>query len=674
MSLLLLPVLFVLFVMLVASLMARNARRRMIEEEQRREELARRAAETGAPAEPVSPFGLTPFGGLFDELFSAAGAHSYAYDPETGAWVEITDGPPEAMAEGAEPEEPREPTRERGERGEARLPHRRPRRAEPANPLGALLGGGMLGGDGGGEFEVQPPDELATFEDVGGMETLKQEVRDTVGLVLRHPDDADRYGIEWNGILLHGPAGVGKTFFARAIAGEFGLNLMHVSTGDLVAGVVGQSARNIDKAFDTALQNLPCLLFFDEFDSVAQRRDATPDQESRRTVNQLLTSLEAHRESRELVVMAATNSIEHLDPAVIRPGRFDRHIRIDLPDADARRAIFGAELDDRPTADGIEVDELVRRTEGMTPAAIAKIVDMAALDVFREATRAGRQLELETTHLLGAIDRYGGQDRPTVEHWTWDSLILPPTVKAQLRQLQAVIEDPESARRYGVEPPTGLLLAGPPGTGKTTVAKVLAAQARCSFYPISGADVISKWVGESERNLRQLFERARENRPSIVFIDEIDAIAGRRGESLGVHDSHVNQLLAEIDGIAGQRGVFVVGATNRPDQLDPALLRGGRLSRTIVLGLPDESGRLALLRLQSARMPTVGVRLDEVARATDGLSPADLKALCQEAALVAMTRSQEGDEHDAVGAVTHADFEQALDRVRGGSLDRAHAL
>jgi transitional endoplasmic reticulum ATPase len=500
-------------------------------------------------------------------------------------------------------------------------------------------------------------------------------VQDTVGLMLRHPDDAERYGIEWNGILLHGPPGVGKTFFARAIAGEYGLNLIHVSTGDLVSSLVGGSQQNIQKAFDTALQNLPCLLFFDEFDSVAQRRDNTPDQESRRTVNQLLTSLEGHRDERRLLVMAATNSIEHLDPAVIRPGRFDRHIRIDLPDADARRAIFVTELDDRPVAANVNLDDLVRRTEGMTPAAIEKVVDTAALDVFRRATQTGEQLELDTEDLLRAIERYGGQDRPTVEHWTWDSLILPPAIKAQLQQIQSVIEDPESARRFGVDPPTGLLLAGPPGTGKTTVAKVLAAQARCSFYPISGADVMSKWVGESERNLRQLFDRARANRPSVVFIDEIDAIAGRRGE-FQVHDSHVNQLLAEIDGVSGQRGVFVIGATNRPDQLDPALLRGGRLSRTIVLGLPDEAGRLAMLRLHSARMPTVGVRLDELAREAEGFSPADLKALCQEAALAAMTRTSgaDGGSADTAPAVVHEDFEEALERLRGGSAAHAAPL
>ena len=644
------------FAMRAASRASERQRRAMEEAQRRAEDARRRRAESGEE-EDVSPFSLLPFGGLLEALMG--GARSYRIDPRTGEWIDITDGDPDEILE-PEPERRPQP-----EGAEARRPKRpRPqvkRQRSSAGPFG-MMGGMMGGGDGSGEFTVQHPDELTTFADVGGMDELKQELRDSVGLMLEHPDDAERYGIEWNGILLHGPPGVGKTFVARAIAGQYGMNLIHVSTGDLVASLVGGSARNIDKAFQTAAQNLPCLLFFDEFDSVAQRRDSTPDQESRRTVNQLLTSLEAWRGERRLLVMAATNSIEHLDPAVVRPGRFDRHIRIDLPDAEARNAIFRAELDDRPVRRQVDLDELVRRTEGMTPAAISKIVDTAALEVFREAKQTGQELELDTEHLLAAIERYGGQDRPTVEHWTWDSLILDPHVKAQLQQLQAVIEDPESARRFGVEPPTGLLLAGPPGTGKTTVAKVLAAQARCSFYPLSGADVISKWVGESERNIRQVFERARENRPSIVFIDEIDAIAGRRGDSLGTHDSHVNQLLAEIDGVGGQRGVFVVGATNRPDQLDPALLRGGRLSRTVVLWLSDEEGRLAMLHLHTQRMPTVAVRLEELARETEGLSPADLRSLAQEAALAAMARTS-GEESPSV---THEDFEEALRRLREG--------
>jgi len=662
---LLLLILLALFMFLAFSAASRASRRRRQMEEEFAAEQARRG-EDGEDGYSSTGFGVSPFGSILDALMTGAATRSYEYDPETGRWVDITDRQPDPREQQTEPDP--EPAQAESNGHRRRRPRPRRKQAAPQSPLGGLFGGGMMGmgGDGSGNFEVQSPDELTDFEDVGGMEKLKQEVRDTVGLMLEHPDEAERYGIEWNGILLYGPPGVGKTFFARAIAGEYDLNFIHVSTGDLVSGIVGGSARNIDKAFETAGQNLPCLLFFDEFDSVAQRRDNTPDQESRRTVNQLLTAIEAHHGERDLLVMAATNSLEHLDPAVIRAGRFDRHIRIDLPDAGARREIFLTELDERPTANNVDLDALVAQTEGMTPAAIVKIIDTAALDVFRQATESGKNLELDTQALLEAIDRYGGQDRPTVEHWTWESLILPASIKAQLQQLQAVIEDPESALRLGVDPPTGLLLAGPPGTGKTTIAKVLAAQAHSSFYPISGADVISKWVGESERNIRQLFERARENRPSIIFIDEIDAIASRRG-AIEVHDSHVNQLLAEIDGVTGQRGVFIIGATNRPDQLDPALLRGGRLSRTIVLGLPDEAARLAMLRLHTKRMPTVGVRLDELARETDGLSPADLKSLAQEAALAAMTRAA-GQE---VSSIAHEDFEEALRRIRDGSVTQA---
>ena len=643
---LLLLLFFLLMLFSVASAIARAGRRRRMLEERRRRELERLRREGGGGG---SPFAGLPFGGLLEAMMGPAGAwtRTLEYDDGTGRWVDVS-----AKHARSSPAPEREPSS--SGREQPRFQRTSSRRAQPANPLTTLLGGALGGADG--EFAVQRPDALPTFADVGGMEPVKQETRDTVGLLLEHPDKADRYGIDWNGILLHGAPGVGKTFFAKAIAGEYRLNFIHVSTGDLVAGIQGQSAKNIDKAFQTALDNLPCVLFFDEFDSVARRRSDTPDQESRRTVNQLLTSLEAHRDQDGLLVMAATNDLEHLDEAVIRPGRFDRHIRIDLPDAAARRAILEAELDDRPVDPGIRLDELVRRTEGMTPAAIEKLVDAAALAVFRDAAQTGRQLTLDEGRLLAALESLGGQDRPTVEHWTWDSLVLPEDTKAQLRQLQAVIEDPETARRFGIEPPSGLLLAGPPGTGKTTVAKVIAAQARCSFYPVSGADVMSKWVGESEGNIRRLFDRARENRPSVIFIDEIDAIAARRGD-IQVHDTQVNQLLSEIDGVSGQRGVFVIGATNRPDQLDPALLRGGRLSRTIVLGLPDEAGRLAILKVYTARMPTVGVDLARLATRTEGFSPADLKALCQEAALAAMVRAAD----DA--AVTEDDFDAALSRL-----------
>jgi len=492
------------------------------------------------------------------------------------------------------------------------------------------------------------------------MEPLKRELKDTIGLVLAFAGEAESYRITWNGLLLHGRPGVGKTFVAKATAGEFGLNFVHATTGDLVSSYRGESARNVEEVFRLATANVPCVLFFDEFDSVAQRREDWPDQESRRTVNQLLQTLEAYREVRELVVMAATNDLDGLDPAVIRPGRFDRHIRVDLPDQAGRAAIFRVQLRDRPTSPDLDVDLLAARSENLSPAAIARAVESAALAALRETATGGSLMRLDTARLLTALAEQGGKDRPAVEANTWDDVVLPEAVKAELRQLQMLVERPDEARALGVDLPSGVLLTGPPGTGKTTVAKVLAAQARCSFYPVTGADVTSMWLGESERKVRRLFERARENQPSIVFIDEIDAIASERGTSRSF-DPQVNQLLAEIDGIAGHRGVLVLAATNRPDQLDPALLRGGRLSRRIEIPPPDLAARTQLLRLQTKAMPLEGVDLAAVAARTDGYTGADLKALCQQAALAAMVRTGAGPV-----TVRWADFETAVAAVKPG--------
>ncbi len=526
-------------------------------------------------------------------------------------------------------------------------------------------------------FRIKQPGDLATFAQVGGMDTVKQEVEDSVGLLLAFEDEAETYKLTFNGILLYGPPGTGKTFFAQATAGEFGLRYLRVAVSDLVSKYAGESAKNIERVFATAAANLPCVLFFDEFDSVAGRRDDDSSEENRRVVNQLLTSLEQYRSLRELVVMAATNDIEQLDPAVIRPGRFDRRIRIDLPDGAARRSILQAQLAGRPLAPGVDLPDIARRTEGLSGAAISSLVGEAALAAFRETTASGAQVSIGTAHLLGALAARGGKDRPTVENWSWDKLVLDDATKAELRQIQKLIEDPRAAQAYGVETPSGLLLTGPAGTGKTTIARVFAAEARCSFYPITAADLTSKWVGESENNVARLFSRARENTPSIVFIDEIDAVAGTRGATGDPFASKIlNQLLAEMDGLKSGGRVFVMGATNRVDVLDPAIRRGGRLSRTMLIGLPQLPQREALLKMFTERMPLDRVGLDKLAADAEGLAGADLEALCQQAAVAAMTRTQQRGNTAAAPGVTTADFQSALATVheaRSASNDSPHS-
>lgn len=516
------------------------------------------------------------------------------------------------------------------------------RNASPRQTLAAALPAAVKA-----KFATEPRRRLPTFDDVGGFEALKAELRDTVGLVLAHPERADEYRITWGGLLLHGPPGCGKSFFARSIAGEFGCDLVAVNTSDLVTETIGAGPGRVEEAFAFASERLPCVLLFDEFDAVAGDRSRAHELGGARDVlTQLLQSVEQARSEPRLIVVATTNDIEALDPAAVRAGRFDRHVRLDLPDQAGRRAVFAAALHGRPHDADIDLDALAAASQGSTPAAIANVVEAAALAAFRESIGLTDVVRITERHLRNALEQRGGDDRPTVEDWNWDALVLPEGTEAELRQIQALLTDRSVSERLGVEPLNGVLLTGPPGTGKTTVAKVLAAEAGCSFYPASGADLSSRWVGESEKAIARLFDRARANAPSIVFLDEIDAIGATRG-AWGAYDRQLDQLLQEIDGMGSHPGVMVLGATNRPEALDPALLRGGRLSRQIELPLPDRSARAAILQRLTARMTLDDVDLDAIAADTDGYSGADLKALCQQAAVQSLIRDVDDHVIDA---------------------------
>lgn len=495
-----------------------------------------------------------------------------------------------------------------------------------------------------GEAALQAVLPGLTLDQVGGYEDVKARLLDVVGTAFRDADAAAAYGIQTGGVLLYGPPGTGKTFLSEALAGSLGVAYLKVSVGDLSSQWVGEGAQKIKAAVDSALAAAPCLLVIDEIDAIAGRRDDETSGEGRKGVNALLVELDRLKAAPGVVVMATTNDLSRLDAAVIRDGRFDLRIRIDLPDEAARVGILRASLASRPADPVLDVEAVAARAAGYSAANLSAVVNGAA-----RSALADRRL-ISTEDLLTAIAQRGGQDRPTVEQAGLDGLVLPEATERDLRQVLSLITDPDRARAYGVQPPTGLLLAGPPGTGKTSIARALAAEARTSFYAIAPGDLTSKWQGQVEQRVREIYERARENAPSIVFIDEIDSFGGARGG-----DDHSGgsrallPLLAEMDGFgsgaAGGAVVFTIAATNRPDTLDPALVRPGRLSRTVTVGLPEEAGRRALLERLTAGVPLgADVDVNLLAEVTDGMSPADLGGLVQQATLHALSTAEPGAE------------------------------
>jgi len=480
------------------------------------------------------------------------------------------------------------------------------------------------------------------FSKVGGMNALKDQVRRIIDVVHTRRAEAEQYGIVRNGILLYGPPGCGKTFFAEAMAGEFGLEFVRVDLTAAISRFIGGAPEQLAKVFADAKRRAPCLLFFDEFDAIAPKRDHSPSNQEQQMVNAFLQQVDEIRNVPGVVVVAATNRLKQLDPAAIREGRFDYKVKIYRPDFDARRAILDVLLADRPHDDTVDTNALAHATDGFSAAQVRSLVDGAAMGAMEaQAPISHGHLETALRERLQTL-RYAGP------HLEWADLILPTEVKRKLQFIERFIENPELVGKLGIEPPTGLLLHGPPGTGKTTIARVLASQTDASFIAVSAADVFSKWFGESENRVQELFEKARENVPAIVFIDEIDAILGSRsaGGDGGTRASNsvVNAFLA------------------RPELVDEAVLRPGRLSEVIEIGVPGVEGRLALLQLFTARM-NLGPEVDlgHIAGESEGGSGADLRGLCTAAGRNALLR--ELDAGNESPAITANDFAVALEEL-----------
>lgn len=497
-----------------------------------------------------------------------------------------------------------------------------------------------------------------TFASVGGMHALKEQVRRIVAVIHLQREKAKQYGIVRNGILLYGPPGCGKSFFAQAIAGEFSLNYVPVSLASALSKWVGSAGETMEKVFQQAKEKVPCVLFLDEMDALAGRRRGAGSQHEQQVVNALLQQIDAHRDVPGLILVAATNRLDEIDPAVIREGRFDYKVKIYKADFDARREILQVLLQDRPHDASFDPTSLAQDMEGCTAAQIRHVVDEAALAAMEA------KVPITQEHLRDAYRRLVVSNKYRGPQLAWDGLILPEETRQKLQFIENFIENPDLARSLGIDPPRGVLLFGPPGTGKTTIARVLASETDASFYAINAADIFSKWLGESEQRVKELFEKARDSVPALIFIDEVEALLGRRGaaESSGeqVRSAVTNVFLAEMDGLDSSGRVFIIGATNRPELIDEAALRPGRLSEAIEIGLPGLAERAAMLGLFGKKMNLdETVDFQKLAADTEGASGADLRGLCTAAGRNAFLR--------ALGApgvkpnVTGGDFEKAAE-------------
>jgi len=491
------------------------------------------------------------------------------------------------------------------------------------------------------------PKTDVTYEDIGGLDEELELIREMVELPLSEPDLFRRLGVDPpRGVLLHGPPGTGKTLIAKAVANEVTANFFTISGPEIVSKYKGDSEEKIRERFAEARQNAPAILFIDEIDSIAGARDDDADMENR-VVAQLLTELDGMTGREEVIVIGATNRVDAIDPALRRGGRFDREIEIGVPNEEGRREILDVHTLGMPLADDVSLDRLAERTHGFVGADIRTLsteAAMSALRRYRHERDADPETPLEVTRAdfesaMAAVDPSAMREYVVeTTNTTFEDVGGLEEAKATLRE--SVIWPLSYENLFeatNTNPPTGILLYGPPGTGKTLLARAIAGESGVNFIHVAGPELIDKYVGESEKAVREVFDRARQTAPTIVFFDEVDAIAAARGGEQDVTERVVSQLLTELDGLASNPNLVVLAATNRYEAIDPALLRPGRFESHVEVPLPDEEARRLILRVHTEGKPLgEDIDIDELAAETEGYSGADLEALVRQASLFAI--------------------------------------
>jgi transitional endoplasmic reticulum ATPase len=532
-----------------------------------------------------------------------------------------------------------------------------------------------------------------SYEDIGGLKNEVQKVREMIELPLRHPEIFERIGIEApKGVLLHGPPGTGKTLLAKAVANETNANFYSIGGPEIMSKFYGESEERLREVFKEAQENAPSIIFIDEIDSIAPKREEVSGDVEKRVVSQLLTLMDGISSRGKIVVIGATNRPNALDPALRRPGRFDREIEIGIPDEQGRLDILLIHTRGMPLTEDVDLASIARVTHGFVGADLEALSKEAAI---RSLRRILPEINLEQPKIPAEIlnkIKVTKQDfdealkdvqpsamrevlvqRPNVK---WDDIGGLQQIKEELAEaIEWPLKHADLFAQADVNPPKGILLYGPPGTGKTMIAKAVAATSEANFISIKGPELISKWVGESEKGVREVFRKARQAAPCVVFFDELDAIAPRRGGSEG--DSHVterviSQMLTELDGLEDLKGVVVIGATNRPDIIDEALLRPGRFDRILEVPVPDKEARKQIFQIHTRKKPLESdVNIDKLVEMTDGMTGADIAAIVNAAAMTAIKEHVRQKGSKLKISMKH--FETALDKINRKSSNNNKA-